>query len=142
MKGLRFSFSAPASWRVTHSPRGISVAPAGDDVTLVSVTVFRLARPFRPALWPSVVEELDRVARSLAARLDGKVETRRTIEVAGRRAREYELSFTRRGEELGERITFLLQSRREYQLLCRWRSPRSDAISDACDRLSDSFRPA
>jgi hypothetical protein len=105
----------------------VSVA-AQKDGALVSVTVFRLAKPFRPALWATVVPELDRVAGQLAARVKGKVATSGTRTIAGRNARVY--AITRAGED--ERIAFVLNARREYQLYCR-------GAGSACDTLLATF---
>jgi hypothetical protein len=125
VNGTGFSFEAPADWRVSRGFRTVE-ARAGD--ALVSVTVFRLARPYRPADWHTVVPELDRVAHQLATRAQGKVEDAETRPIAGRDARAYAIS--RSGAD--ERIAFVLDGRREYQLFCR-------GAGDACDRLLDSF---
>jgi hypothetical protein len=123
--GQGFSFEAPASWQVKRSVRAVE---ARDGEALVSVTVFRLARIYRPSLWEEVVPELDRVASQLAARVHGKVESATTRTIAGERGREYAIS--RNGED--ERIAFVLRAKREYQLYCR-------GAGDACDMLFDTF---
>jgi hypothetical protein len=108
---------------------------------LVSVTVFRLARPYRPALWGRAVPALDGVADQLAAGLHGRVDVRATVVLAGRRARRYDVSFARDGKDLVERIAFVLDRRREYELLCRFR--RDDAgAGKRCLAFLASFRPA
>jgi len=125
--GDGFSFEAPAGWEVTKASR---VVQARDGAALLSVTTFRLARPFRPALWETVVvPELDRVAGELAARVHGKLGRGRTRQIAGRNARTYDIA--RNGAQ--ERIAFVLDGRREYQLFCR-------GAGDACDRLLETFR--
>ena len=101
---------------------------AHEGSALVSVTVFRLAKPYEPALWPKVVPELDRVAQQLAARVQGKVESSETRMIAARKARAYAIS--RSGED--ERIAFVLDGRREYQLYCR-------GAGSACDTLLETF---
>jgi hypothetical protein len=120
-----FSFEAPAGWPVTRTPASVA---AKQGAAIVSVTTFRLARRFRPALWPQVVTELDRVAQQLAARVHGKVRSAVTRTIARRRARVYEI--VRAGED--ERIGFVLNGRREYQLYCR-------GAGAACDTLLASF---
>jgi hypothetical protein len=120
-----FSFEAPGGWRVTRTPTSVAARRGG---AIVSVTTFRLARTYRPALWPAVVPELYRVAQKLAARGHGTVRAARTRAIAGRRARVYDIA--RGGTD--ERIAFVLEGRREYQLYCR-------GVGAACDRLLNSF---
>jgi hypothetical protein len=140
VRGNGFAFSTPENWLVTHSPLGASASPEQGSETTVSVTVFRLVRPFRPALWQRASGELDRVAARLAGQLHGQVRKRSTVQVGHIRARRYELSYERNGTALRQRITFALRGRREYELLCRWRA--SDAEPDACRLLASSFRPS
>jgi plasmid stabilization system protein ParE len=120
-----YRFTAPAGWQVTRTPTSVA---AKQGAAIVSVTTFRLARRFRPALWPEVVTELDRVAAQLAGRVHGKVRSAATRRIAGRRARVYEI--VRGGED--ERIAFVLNGRREYQLYCR-------GAGSACNTLLASF---
>ena len=116
----------------------VRLDPGGGE-TLVSVSVFRLVKPYRPELWPKVVPELDRVAAQLASRLHAQLAASSTVSVAGANARAYELSFSHQGTDVRERITFVLRGLREYQLLCRWKASASEP--PACAQLSRSFRP-
>jgi hypothetical protein len=106
------------------------------------VTVFRLKREYRPELWPEVVPELDGVAASLADQLRGRAGAGSTVTVAGRRARRYEIAFTRDGRSYVERLTFVLDGRREFQLLCRYPGGREERpeVDPACAALGSSFR--
>ena len=126
--GAGFRFEAPAGWDIVRSGRTVA---ASDGERAVSVTTFRLAREYRPALWPRVVPELDRVADRLARELEGRVVARTTSVVAGRRARVYGYSGA---EDDTRRIAFLLVGRREYQLLCRGEAERE------CNLLFATFR--
>jgi hypothetical protein len=132
--------AAPADWQVARAPGQISTAPKPGGDTLVSVTVFRLVRSYRPALWPKVSAELDRVANELAGRQKAKLDTSRSVHVLGQRSRQYDLSLSNGDRPLKERITFFLFGRREFQLLCRWRE--SDGQPDACGLLIRGFKPA
>jgi hypothetical protein len=138
VSGTGYSFSGPAEWEVERSGGTLS-ASAGND--LVSVTVFRLARPYRPDLWEQAVPELDRAARALATRLSGRLEKLRTLVIAGRRARGYEISYARAGDRFVERGAFLLAGRREYQLVCRIEAVE-DGEHPACRTLFVTFRLA
>jgi hypothetical protein len=130
--GAGYRFEAPGDWVVERSGRTVSVS-ADNDNAAVSVTSFRLARPFRPELWRPVVRELDGVAEKLASQLGAAISDRATVEIAGRRARRYDLSGSR---DRTQRIAFVLQGRWEYQLLCR-----SDSRQEpACQQLFASFR--
>jgi len=138
VRGIGYAFAAPKSWKVARAGRTVSAA---HETELVSVTVFRLARPYRPALWARAVPSLDQVADQLAAGLHGRVDARETVVLAGRRARRYDVSFARDGKDLVERIAFVLDGRREYELLCRF--PRDDAgAGKRCLAFLASFRPA
>jgi hypothetical protein len=108
----------------------------------VSVAVFRLGRPFRPALWEEAVEELNDVAARLAERLgpSALVESTRDATIAGRRARVYELGYTRGSERLLDRVAFVLVGRREYQLTCRIDAVEPEPGEQACAELVRSFR--
>jgi hypothetical protein len=133
-------FSVPTGWRVTRTPTTVAAAPAEGSDALVSVSVFRLLRPYAPSLWGRVVPELDRAADQLARQLSGSIGNSRTLTVAGGRARDYQLAFRRQGRDVRERITFVLRDQREYELLCRWRSGGSEP--PACATLVSSFRTA
>jgi predicted Zn-dependent protease len=126
VRGNGFVFRVPAGWTVEQSFRALTAHGGGD---LVSVTVFRLARPYRPQLWTSVVPQLDRAAARLAAQERAKLASSRTVRISGVRARSYEID---RGAGK-ERIAFVLSGKREYQLFCRGRA------DEACSLLESSF---
>jgi hypothetical protein len=120
-------FDAPAGWSV-------SGATASDGpVNRVGVTAFRLLRPYDPARRPAVARELDGVAARLAKELGGTVRAGEWLTVGGLDARGYAIGFADKTEE----ITFVLEGRNEYQLLCRRVASTSD---DACRRLVETFR--
>ncbi len=131
VRGPSFVFDAPAGWKETRAGRTVAAA-SGEE--LVSVTTFRLARTFEPALWPKAVPELDRVAAELAAQLGAPAAEGETVQVAGADARRYEIAFRRGQRRLTERIAFVLRGRREYQLLCR-----IEHDAGPCNRLLASF---
>lgn len=103
---------------------------------LLSVETFPLMRVYDPTLFPKVRAELDRLAGNIARRAGGRLTVSGTALVADRRVRRYEIALTRNGERLVERIAFVLAGRREYQLLCRFRSGESDS---PCARLLATF---
>ena len=133
VRGSGFRFEAPAGWGVTRTGRAVQ---ASQGVELVSVTRFPLLRAYRPALWPSVVPELDRAARELAQQQKGQVADSSTVTVGGQRARMYDIDYERDGKGLVERIAFVLRGKTEYLLLCRYERGGDTA---ACDRLLDTF---
>jgi hypothetical protein len=126
--GSGYSFRASSGWEVVRAGRTVT-ASDGDEA--VSVTLFALDRPYRPALWRQVRRELDRVTATLARRLGAGIADRRDGHVAGRRARIYRLE---RASDRTWRLAFVLDGRREYQLLCRGEAP------EPCERLLASFR--
>ena len=126
VRGDGFHYNAPAEWIVDGT------AATSGPVDRVEVLVFRLLRPYDPARRVATARELDRVAAGIAAQLKGSVSSRRSLEVGGLDARSYAVAF----DGKVERLTFVLQDRREYQLLCR----RSAAGDDApCAELLRSF---
>jgi hypothetical protein len=133
LRGTGYSFSAPTGWAVTRSGREVQVAKG---IALVSVTRYPLLRAYRSSLWEHVVPELDHAAAGLAAQQTGTVGESRTVTISGRRARRYDIDYTRNGKQLVERLTFVLRGKTEYLLLCRY-----DRGGDtrACDRLLATF---
>jgi len=131
VSGPGFTFQAPEGWTVKTLPT--SAEARQDSSTLVSVNVLPLVKPYRFALFPRVAKELDRVASAYATNLKGTVTSRRTVEIAGRKARQYEIAHG----DLVDRIAFLLRAKRNYQLTCRWRS--TDGEPAACAQLAASF---
>jgi len=136
VQGDGYRFEGPAGWTVTRTSTSVEATHGSEAV---SVTTFRLTKPFRPRLWKEAVIEFDGVAAKLAAELQGTVASSRTLRVAGTTARQYELAFTKDGDRLVEQITFVLRGRREYELLCRHRAGKDEP---ACAQLLVSFRPA
>lgn len=134
MRGTGYTFSAPAGWTVVRSEEEVR---SSQGVSVLSVRRFPLVRPYRPELWPEVVQELDRAAAALARQQDGSVTDSRTTVIAGRRARVYEIAYEREGRELVERIGFVLRAKTEYLLLCRY---ERGGETRACERLLATFR--
>ena len=126
--GNGYRFEVPQSgWEVS---RRLRVLEARDGDKLVSVTTFPLVKPYRPELFAKVVPELDRVARQLAAQENATITNARTLMIAGRKARAYDVVHPSGPEE---RIAFVLSGPREFQLYCR-------NAGDVCDGFIESFR--
>ena len=144
MQGNGFEASVPGEWEVNVGPRALRAFPDREAVERVEVVTFRLARRYRPALWPRAVVELDGVARRLTRELgpDAALSRGRTGVIAGRRARVYDIAYARDGDRRVERVAFVLSGRREFQLLCRWSASEPEAGEEACDLLFRSFRLA
>jgi hypothetical protein len=134
VRGTGFTFSAPADWAVVRSRLEVR---SSEGVSVLSVTRFPLVRPFRPELWPEVVQELDRAAAAVARQQEGSVTDSETATIAGRRARLYEIDYEHKGKELVERIGFVLRGKTEYLLLCRY---ERGGETRACERLLATFR--
>jgi hypothetical protein len=101
---------------------------------VVSATTFALLRRYRPSLFDKVVTELDRNAEKLAAQAHGTLTERVTTTVAGRKIRAYR--YTAGG--YSTRIGFVLDGKREVQLLCR--APTGTLDPDgACALVFHSF---
>jgi len=127
--GLRFS--APSGWEVRRAATSVSAAKGE---ARVSVTVFKLLKPYAPALFGRAAKELDGVAAKLAAQDGSTVQKRETTTVDGRKIRAYRFA----NDTLQTRIGFVLVGRREYQLLCE--APAGTRDPDgACTLLFSSF---
>ena len=132
--GTGYSFLAPADWQVVRRTREVR---SSEGLSLLSVTRFQLVRSYRPELWPAVVRELDGAAAEIARQQDGSVTDSETATIAGRRARLYEIAYEDEGNELVERIGFVLRGKTEYLLLCRY---ERGGETRACERLLATFR--
>ena len=84
VSGPGFTFQAEQGREIARTPRSVSVLPADSgSQELESVTIFRLVKPFRPALWPQAAKELDGVAERLAESLGGELEQQpKTVRIA------------------------------------------------------------
>jgi hypothetical protein len=133
VRGTGYTFSAPADWKIARPAREVRVTKG---IAIVSVTRFPLLRSYRPALWASVVPELDRAAEEVAAQQSGSVTSRKTVKIAQRDARRYDIAYEHEGKELVERLGFVLQGKTEYLLLCRY---ERGGDTEACDRLLATF---
>jgi hypothetical protein len=116
---------------VTRPANGV-VARKGDF--RVSATTFPLLKTYEPGMFDAVARELDGVAAKLAAQAGGKVTEEVTTTVDGRKIRAYRYS----GGRTETRIGFVLDGKREYQLLCEVPTGASDP-DGACTLLFDSF---
>jgi len=132
INGRGFRFDAPAGWTVHRSGRLVTAAKAGD---LVQVATFSLLKPYNPALFDRVERELRMRMQEIAAQTGGTVSGGSTVTAGGIRSHSYEVTAGDRVDE----YTFVLQGKREYQLLCRRAKSSGD---DVCGRLVKSFEPA
>ena len=130
VRGPAWRSEAPLGWKVTRE-HGTTAAASG-DVDRVEVRTFALSRPYRPRLFAAAVRELDSASERIAQQLDGRVTSRRTTRVADRKVRAYTIEYDGKTAE----ITFVLDGKREFQLLCRRATSGNDS---ACRRLVASF---
>jgi hypothetical protein len=131
VRGSGYAFDAPVGWTVTRA-KNVSAAASG-KVDRVEVRTFRLVRPYETRRFRAAAHELDSVIARIAAQLEGRVTSRRTMVVAGRKARSYTIDY---GGDRTQQITFVLKGRQEHQLLCRRLAGAGDA---PCRRLLESF---
>jgi hypothetical protein len=116
----------PDGWAVERARAKVG-ARRGDAA--VSVTTFTLLKAYDPAEFAAVAKELDGVAAKLAARAGHTLSERGTTTVDGRKIRAYRYP--------GVRVGFVLEGKREYQLLCT--APEGEDPNGACDLLFSSF---
>ena len=132
VRGDGFSFNAPGGWKVTTSAH---TATATRDSEIVQVTNFPLIRTYTDALFAKVKRELDVRMAAVARAAGGSVTGSHTVTAGGVRSHSYEVAA---GEDVLE-YTFVLRGKREFELLCRRPSSKSD---DACRALISSFAAA
>ncbi len=96
------------------------------------MSAFPLVKAYDPAIFARVAKELDGVARTLAERAGGSITESVTTTVDGRKIRAYRFA----AHGVHTRVGFVLQGKREYQLLCE--APSGDP-DGACALLFSSF---
>jgi hypothetical protein len=131
VQGEGFRFEAPVGWTIVRKPG--SVAASAGKVNLLQTQHFTLEKPYRTAIFDKASRELDGVAAQIAVQDHGRVETRATRQIAGRKTRYYEIAY---GPGKTEEIAFVLVDRNEYQVLCRRASSAPDTD---CAQLFRSF---
>lgn len=142
VQGPAFRFQAPAGWKTSTSPTDAIARRDAAGTVSVSVSVFRLQKPYDPKIFAAAAKELDSVAAKLATQSRTVLTKSETITVDGERIRAYRLTaHPASGASFDERIGFVLRGRREYQLLCR--APVGSGDPDnACALLYSSFTTA
>jgi hypothetical protein len=130
----------PADWELERTA-GRLAAERPDGAESVAVATFPLRRRFRADLWDEAVAELDVVARDLAQELSALAQLSNGINTSidGRRARSYEIRYERDGIPLIERVAFVFEGRREFQLTCRIDEREPEPGEAACSELLASF---
>lgn len=131
VEGPGFRFAVPDGWKVGRRDDAV-IARNGD--AMVSVTTYRLLKPYDPAAFERVAAELDAAVAKLARQAGGSVVERKTTEVAGRKSREYR--YVARG--FASRLAFVFEGQKEWQLLCRARAEDDDP-GGACALLLETF---
>jgi hypothetical protein len=135
--GLRFS--APAAWRVESTATSVTARSAGSRSALVSAVVYRLGKAYSPDQFAAASKELDGVAARLAKAAGGRVTSSETTSVDGRKIRAYRFAAQRKpGGAYEDRVGFVLDGKREVQLLCEAPAGSNDP-DGACALLFSSF---
>ena len=132
VKSRGFSFQAPAGWRVQRSVRG---AAASHGSELVQVSTFPLVRPYTASLFDRVAHELALRMETIARETGGTLTGTKTVTAGGVKSHRYDVEVDGHIDQ----YTFVLIGKREYQLLCRFRTSSDDSF---CSNLLTSFRPA
>lgn len=139
VRGPGFRFSAPAAWHVSHTARAAVVQRASDGSALVSASLYRLGRAYTPDRFDTAAKELDKVAARLAKAANGAVTSSETTTVEGRKIRAYRFtSHPASGGSYANRVGFVLEGKREVELLCQARAGEGDPAG-ACSLLFSSF---
>jgi hypothetical protein len=129
--GQGFRFEAPAGWRVSRPQDAVR---GRNGSALVSVTSYKLLKPYDPELFDQAAAELDRSVKRLVQQAGGTLVETKTTEVAGRQVRDYR--YVAKG--FATRLGFVLEGKREWQLLCRARAEDDDP-DGACKLLFETF---
>lgn len=137
VRATGFTFQAPAGWQVKATGGMASATSSGsqNSAQLVQVSTFPLLKRYSDTLFAKVARELGSRMHEVALTLHGKVTHARTVTVAGVRSHSYDVTA---GDAVIE-YTFVLQGKKEFQLLCRRDASGS---TDACVQLLRTFTPA
>lgn len=134
--GPGFAFSTPAAWRLGHTFSAATATSRAKRPATVSAELYRLGKAYTDAQFAAAAKELDGVATRLARAAGTTVGLRESTIVDGRRIRAYRFTAST-GDAV--RVGFLLDGKREIQLLCQ--APRGPADPDgACGLLFATFR--
>jgi hypothetical protein len=131
VSGQGFSFTAPVGWKVVK--QGSSVAATDGAINRFEVLRFDLEKAYRVARFAAVTKELDGVAQKLAGQIGGRVTSRSTTVMHGRKSRAYTIDY---GGGKTLQIAFVLRDKTEYEVLCR---RLSSAPAAGCTQLFTSF---
>jgi hypothetical protein len=131
VRGAGVAFEAPAGWKVARSARTVS---ASHDSQLLQVSTFPLVKSYSDALFDKVKRELDVRMQAVAKQLGGTVTGSTTVTAGGIRSHSYAVAA---GKDVVE-YTFVLQGKREDELLCRRPSSTGDGT---CKHLLATFVP-
>ena len=131
VRGTGFTFEAPAGWKVERAKNRVSVTRRSE---LVQISTFPLAKAYDDKLFAPVAKELRLRMAEIARQTDGKLSAGPVVTADGVRSHSYDVTA---GDQVVE-YTFVLSGKREYLLLCRRTSSKSDD-SEFCGRLVTSF---
>ncbi len=109
-----------------------SSAATHGSVDRVEVMRFALVKTYDPVRFAAAAKELDGDAKSLAAQQQGTLASSATVQAAGGKARSYVIDFDGKTEQ----ITFVLDGKQEYELVCRRATGDS---ATPCTTLVSSF---
>jgi hypothetical protein len=131
LAGTGFTFQAPVGWKVERAKNRISVTHGSE---LVQVATFPLTKAYDAKLFVPVATELRSRMLEIARQTGGKLSAGSAVTADGVRSHAYDVTV---GDQVDE-YTFVLSGKREYLLLCRRTSSKSDG-SGFCGRLVTSF---
>jgi hypothetical protein len=130
-RGTGFTFEAPAGWKLERAKNRVSVTRG---LQLVQISTFPLAKSYDDQLFTPVAKELRSRMEEIARQTGGKLTIRPPVTADGVRSHAYDVTAGDRVDE----YTFVLTGMREYLLLCRRMSSKSNG-SEFCGRLVTSF---
>jgi hypothetical protein len=129
VRGSGYRFQAPLGWKVAAKA---GMRTASVDSELVQVAAFPLVHAYTDALFTKVEPELANTMSDVAKKTGGTVSGHSVVTAAGIRSHAYEVTV---GDHV-DQYTFVLQGKREYQLLCRRKSSEQQSV---CEQLVSSF---
>ena len=130
-RGTRFTFEAPAGWKVERVKNRVTVTRGSQ---LVQISTFALAKSYDDQLFAPVAKELRSRMEQIARQTGGTLTIQPSATADGVRSHAYDVTAGDRVDE----YTFVLTGMREYLLLCRRMSSKANG-SEFCSRLVTSF---
>jgi hypothetical protein len=145
-----FSFDYPDGWTVSRGAnfnygssdsavRSVSVALKA-PLDQVTITQYKLRKTLPPGT-NGYQPEVDRIVRRLTREADGDASDAKVVEYGGIPGYQYVVEYPGTGNiTLQNRLTFLFQGKKEFQINCQSSPENREALNKGCDQILGSLK--